>query len=111
MDTDYNKLLYEKMQAENETFKDWLLSQEPSEILNHAYEYTIYQDMMLCMEDMELSPKQAKAMYLSPSPLRDTLSDFDKRETDHMENLRDSLETTANKSVRVQKEKSERESR
>ena len=38
MDTDYNKLLYEKMQAENETFKDWLLSQEPSEILNHAYE-------------------------------------------------------------------------
>lgn len=109
MDTDYNKLLYEKMQAENETFKDWLLSQEPSEILNHAYEYTMYQDMMLCMEDMELSPKQAKAMYQSPSPLRDTLSDFDKRETDHMENLRDSLEATANKCVRVQKEKAERE--
>lgn len=101
MDTDYNKLLYEKMQAENETFKDWLLSQEPAEILNHAYEYTIYQDMMLCMEDMDLSP----------SPLRDALSDFDKRETDHMENLRDSLEATANKSVRVQKEKSERGSR
>ena len=36
MDTDYNKLLYEKMQAENETFKDWLLSQEPSEILHDA---------------------------------------------------------------------------
>lgn len=80
MDTDYNKLLYEKMQAENETFKDWLLSQEPAEILNHAYEYTIYQDMMLCMEDMDLSPKQAKAMYQSPSPLRDALSDFDKTE-------------------------------
>lgn len=62
METNYNKLLYEKMQAENETFKDWLLSQEPAEILNHAYEYTIYQDMMLCMEDMDLSPKQAKAM-------------------------------------------------
>lgn len=71
----------------------------------------MYQDMMLCMEDMELSPKQAKAMYQSPSPLRDTLSDFDKRETDHMENLRDSLEATANKCVRVQKEKAERESR
>ena len=111
METNYNKLLYEKMQAENETFKDWLLSQEPVEILNHAYEYTIYQDMMLCMEDMDLLPKQAKAMYQSPSPLRDALSDFDKRETDHMENLRDSLEATANKSVRVQKEKSERGSR
>lgn len=70
METNYNKLLYEKMQAENETFKDWLLSQEPAEILNHAYEYTIYQDMMLCMEDMDLSPKQAKAMYQSPKLLR-----------------------------------------
>lgn len=38
-------------------------------------------------------------MYQSPSPLRDALSDFDKRETDHMENLRDSLEATANKSA------------
>lgn len=111
MDTDYNKLLYEKMQAENEKFKDWLLGQKPSEILNHSYEYAMYQDILLCMEDLELSPKQAKAMYQSPCPLRDALSDFDKRETDHMENLRDSLEATANKSVRVQKEKSERGSR
>ena len=43
METNYNKLLYEKMQAENETFKDWLLSQEPAEILNHAYEYVVVQ--------------------------------------------------------------------
>lgn len=40
METNYNKLLYEKMQAENETFKDWLLSQEPAEILNHRHPFS-----------------------------------------------------------------------
>lgn len=72
METNYNKLLYEKMQAENETFKDWLLSQEPAEILNHAYEYTIYQDMMLCMEDMKMSKRTIKKQFwLSRSEAQD----------------------------------------
>ena len=31
----------EKMFAEQEQFRDWLLSQPPAEILNHAYEYTV----------------------------------------------------------------------
>ena len=36
-----NTRLYEKMFAEQERFRDWLLSQPPAEILNHAYEYTV----------------------------------------------------------------------
>ena len=36
-----NTALYQKMFAEQETFRDWLKSQPPEEILNHAYEYTI----------------------------------------------------------------------
>ena len=36
-----NTRLYEKMFAEQEQFRDWLLSQPPAEILNHAYEYTV----------------------------------------------------------------------
>ena len=34
-----NTRLYEKMFTEQEQFRDWLLSQPPAEILNHAYEY------------------------------------------------------------------------
>lgn len=34
-----NTALYKKMFAEQEKFEDWLLSQSPREILNHAYEY------------------------------------------------------------------------
>ena len=32
-----NTALYEKMFAEQEKFKDWLLSQPPPEILNHVF--------------------------------------------------------------------------
>ena len=31
--------LYERMFEEQERFREWLLAQPPSEILNHCYEY------------------------------------------------------------------------
>ena len=37
-ETDYNARLYEKMKAEQDKYRDWLLHQEPPEILNHTYE-------------------------------------------------------------------------
>ena len=37
-ETDYNARLYEKMKAEQDKYRDRLLHQEPSEILNHTYE-------------------------------------------------------------------------
>ena len=40
-ETDYNARLYEKMKAEQDKYRDWLLHQEPSEILNHTYEYIV----------------------------------------------------------------------
>lgn len=39
--TDYNARLYEKMKAEQGKYRGWLLHQEPSEILNHTYEYIV----------------------------------------------------------------------
>ena len=37
--TDYNARLYEKMKAEQDKYRDWLVRQEPSEILDHTYEW------------------------------------------------------------------------
>ena len=53
-ETDYNARLYEKMKAEQDKYRDWLASQEPSEILNHTYEYTMREDIVMCMEELEL---------------------------------------------------------
>ena len=45
--TDYNARLYEKMKAEQDKYRDWLVHQEPSEILNHTYEYTMREDVVM----------------------------------------------------------------
>ena len=45
-----NTELYKKLFAEQEKFKGWLLTQPPSEILNHAYEYVMREDIVLAME-------------------------------------------------------------
>lgn len=97
---DYNSKLYEKMAAEQEKYRSWLLSQEPSEILNHTYEYTMREDIVMAMEDMELSPKRAKALLKSPSPLADVYEEFRDRETEHMDTIRDSIESRADEVIK-----------
>lgn len=60
MSEELNTKLYEKLFAEQEQFKGWLLTQPPEEILNHAYEYTIREDIVLAMEHYDVSDEQAK---------------------------------------------------
>lgn len=63
-----NTALYEKMFAEQETYRAWLLSQPSEEILNHTYEYTVREDILLSMEYNDLPDAQAKALLKSPTP-------------------------------------------
>ena len=63
MDTEkLNTALYDKMAAEQKSFRDWLLGQPPEEILNHAYEYSTREDILMQMEDMNLPEQQASAL-------------------------------------------------
>lgn len=107
-ETDYNALLYEKMKAEQDKYRDWLLTQEPAEILNHTYEYTMREDIVMAMEELELTPKQAKALLKSPCPLDDVYKEFRDREVEHMNTIRDSIETRADTVI---KREATRESR
>ena len=90
-----NTALYQKMFAEQEVFRDWLKGQSPEEILNHAYEYTVREDILLSLEYHDLSDAQADALMKSPSPLADVFRDFEKLETGHMETVWDCLESRA----------------
>ena len=90
-----NTALYQKMFAEQESFRDWLKGQPPEEILNHAYEYTIWEDILLSLEYHNLSDAQIDALMESPSPLADVFKDFEKLETHHMETVWDCLENRA----------------
>jgi len=73
-ETDYNARLYEKMKAEQDKYRDWLERQEPSEILNHTYEYTMREDIVMCMEELELEPEKARATERRQSVWRFGLS-------------------------------------
>ena len=110
-ETDYNARLYEKMKAEQDKYRDWLASQEPSEILNHTYEYTMREDIVMCMEELELEPEKARALLRSTCPLSDVYKEFRDRETEHMDTIRDAIETEADKSLQRQEKKQQRESR
>ena len=46
---DLNTAIYEKMAAEQDKYRDWLKSQPAAEVLNHAYEYTVREDIVMCM--------------------------------------------------------------
>ena len=104
MNTDKNTALYEKMAAEQDKFRDWLKSQPPAEVLNHAYEYTVREDIVMEMEELELTAAQAQALLDSPTPLADVYRYFEKLETGYMDVVRDSIEEQAEAALNTQRE-------
>ncbi len=90
-----NTKVYEKAFSEQEEFSKWLLAQSPDGILNHAYEYTSKEDILLSLEYNDISDEQAKALLKSKDVLSDVFKDWKKKETDHMEEGRRRKSRTA----------------
>ena len=88
--------LYEKFSAEQDNYRAWLLKQTPEEIIQHSYEYAVRQDIVMMMEDAELSSQQAAALLWKGTTLSDIYKDFTKIETGYMDILRDTVENRAN---------------
>lgn len=61
--------LHEKMQQEQNEYRAWLLAQPPEEILNHAYEYSSREDILISLENASLRPAQLRALLESQAPL------------------------------------------
>lgn len=57
-----NTQLYEKLTAEQAKYRDWLMGQPPEEILNHAYEYAVREDILAAAELMDMPQAQAAAL-------------------------------------------------
>ena len=104
MNTDKNTALYEKMAAEQDKFRDWLKSQPPEEILKHTYEYTVREDILMAMEELDLPQSRAAALLASPSPLADVYKEFSDREISYMDVVRDSIEQRAEAALDAQRE-------
>ena len=102
---EWNSTLYKQMFAEQEQFRNWLLTQPPQEILNHAYEYIVREDILLSLEYNDLTDAQAAALLSSPAPLADVYKTFDKMESSHMEEIWSCVEHRADKTLASQLER------
>lgn len=92
------------MAAEQERFKQELFGLTSEEALNHAYEYTIREDILMALEFIELKVSQAAALLESPSPLADIFKDFRDMETGQMDFVRESIENRAENLLEKQRE-------
>lgn len=104
-----NTRLYEKMFAEQEQFRDWLLSQPSAEILNHAYEYTVREDILMSLEYHDLEDSQARALLKSGKPLKQIFERWENQETSYMDTVWDTVQEQARAAEAKQKAKAQKE--
>lgn len=91
-----NNALYEKMYAEQKQYRQELLARSSEDILRHAYEYTVREDILLSMEYNSLSDRQAETMLRSRHPLADVYQRWEKKENEYMEDIWRTVEECAN---------------
>ena len=103
--------LYERMAAEQQKYKAWLLEQPPNVILDNACKYTVREDIVMEMEVLKLTDAQAAALLRSRTPLADVYRAWERTETHHMDDVRDVIEARANAIIQAEKEKGQREER
>ena len=98
-----NQALYDKMAAEQERYKHVLLGMRPEEVLSHAYEYAMREDILAEMEALDLPTDQTAALLASDFPLSDVYQEWGKVETHHMEDIRDVIENWADSVLESQR--------
>lgn len=96
-----NLKLYEKVSAEMEAYEHELLAMLPEEILEHAYAYATKQDIVLALEEHDLSGKQAQALFRCDNALEAIFDRWEHTEMAYMDTIRDMISCTANEKLRA----------
>ena len=82
------ELLLEVLSKELEGYRLSLLDMPCSEAIEHSFEYTVKKDIVIAIENSDLSNIQYKALCNFPFPLEAIYSSFSKLDsTDYMEQL------------------------
>lgn len=96
-----NRKLYEKVSAEMEAYENELLAMPPEGILEHAYAYATKQDIVLALEEYDLSGKQAQALLRCDNALGAIFDRWEHTEMAYMDTIRDMIPCTANEKIRA----------
>ena len=90
-----NDALFAKMFAEQQDYRAWLMTLPPDEILDHAAEFVVREDILVELEAFDLPADQAAALLASPTSLADIYREWGKVDTHYMEDIRDVIENLA----------------
>ena len=96
--------LFEKMSAEQDKYRAWLVAQPPEEILNHTTEFSTREDILMAMEFAELTEAQVNALLESPTPLADVYKNWSNMDFNLMDNIVSAIEDRADTVIRQEEE-------
>ena len=88
-------LFYDKMYVEQEKYRIWLMEQPKEVILNNAYEFAMREDLLMALENLALEASEVKALLEKGVTLDSLYKDYEKMETDHMQDMRYTIENRA----------------
>ena len=99
-----NTQLYEKLAAEQTKYRDWLMGQPPEEILNHAYEYAVREDILAAAELMDIPQAQAAALLAVPSPMEAIYGGWTEQKSPDLDPMLDCISDRAYAALQAQRE-------
>ncbi|HIU14673.1 MAG TPA: DUF3848 domain-containing protein [Candidatus Fimiplasma intestinipullorum] len=96
MDTkELNEKLLKQMRDEQDYYREWLVSLSPEDILHHAYEYAVREDILASLEWMDLEDNLAQTLLDCDKPLQDIYDRWENLETSYMEMIWDTIQQQA----------------
>ena len=100
---DPHTALFNKMTDEQKRYKEQLMAKSPKEILEHAYEYALREDILFSMDTNDLKDEQAEALLQTETPLNDIVQTIENLETSYMDMVRDGVEHRADEVIVAQR--------
>ena len=99
-----------RMDSEYKSLEEKVSQMSGKEAINHAYEITIKKDLVQLVEDMNLSPKQAKALCSeTKKPLEYLYQEWLGADCSYMDVLRDNISDTVTKIEQIMQRNKSRE--
>jgi len=103
--------LYQKMAAEQERYRKWLLGQPPDKMLTYALEYAIRESIVETVREDELPMTQVGPLLKSRTPLAKVFQQWRYHQVGYLEGIRDAFERSADVISYNQRKKAQREGR
>lgn len=104
MQTDYIAQLRDKAQREYDGFVESLKQMPSAQVLEHAYEKVMKEELVSCICSTELSQKEAKALCQMHNPLQELYQEWLHNDFSYMDLLKETITDRAESAVKAHKE-------